>query len=110
MVKVKRSHWKGLEAASRLQHEMLADVRSGSISEVGARNREVCFAPRSGHSQLGHARPLCAPPEADIRKGTALYTKGANFCLVEAEEMTLSRPVRREYLSPVVAPANKGIS
>ena len=50
------------------------------------------------------------PPEADIRKGTALYTKGANFRLVEVEEMTLSRPVRREYLSPVVAPANKGIS
>jgi hypothetical protein len=50
------------------------------------------------------------PPEADIRKGTALYAKGANFCLVEVEEMTLSRPVRREYLSPVVAPANKGIS
>jgi hypothetical protein len=43
-------------------------------------------------------------------KSTALYTKGANFCLVEAEEMTLSRPVRREYLSSVVAPANKGFS
>ena len=84
----------------------------GHFSEVGARHREVCFAPRSGRRQLGHARPLCASPEADIRKGIALYTKGANFCLVEAEEMTLSRPVRREYLSPVVATANKnkGIS
>ena len=52
--------------------------RYGSISEVGARNRKVCFAPMSRHRQLGHA-----------------CLKGANFRLVHRnEELLFDHPVR----------------
>src|ERR1700732_3938643 len=37
----------GTRCTDRLQRvRSLDEVRSGSISKVGARNREVCFAPR----------------------------------------------------------------
>jgi hypothetical protein len=35
-------------------------VRFGSISEVGAPNPEVCFAPMSGHHRVAPACPLSA--------------------------------------------------
>ena len=35
-------------------------VRLGSKTEVAVLRRDVCFAPVSGHRQLGGARPLCA--------------------------------------------------
>ena len=60
-----------LRAKSRLD-EVDCDVRSSSEADVHEEGIYVCLV-----------------PEASIRKGTALYTKGANFCLVEAEEMTL---------------------
>jgi hypothetical protein len=35
-----------------------SNVRLGSFSEVGARNREVCFAPVNGHINLpGRPQP-----------------------------------------------------
>jgi len=43
----------------------------GSFSEVGARNRDVCFAPMSGHREPGHACP-----------------KGANLGLMQRSNCT----------------------
>ena len=40
------------------QVESEMEVRCGSISEVGARNREVCFAPMNGHRQLPRTAAL----------------------------------------------------
>ncbi|MET3838558.1 hypothetical protein ABIE49_000636 [Bradyrhizobium sp. OAE829] len=45
---------------SLLQHEMLADVRFGSISEVDVRFNEVGSVPVSGHCHIGHAGPKSA--------------------------------------------------
>ncbi len=39
--------------------KLAADVREGSDSDVGARNREVRFTPNSGHSFVSTQRPLC---------------------------------------------------
>jgi hypothetical protein len=41
------------------------EVRSGSFSEVGARNREVRFTPKNGHRHRGPSRPK-GVPDADI--------------------------------------------
>jgi hypothetical protein len=55
--------------AAKIQTETIKKLESngrlGSISEVGARNREVCFAPMSRHRQLGHACPKSAISGSD---------------------------------------------
>jgi hypothetical protein len=37
-----------------------ANVRSGSFSDLGALNREVCFTPENGHCAMQPACPLSA--------------------------------------------------
>ena len=41
-----------LMEASLLQHEMQADVRFGSLTDMTALSRDVRFTPNSGHSAV----------------------------------------------------------
>ena len=49
-----------VEAASLLQHEMLADVRFGSGADIRPLNHDVCFTPKTGHRATGPQCPLRA--------------------------------------------------
>src|SRR5271167_3142538 len=76
-------------ATKSLQELIRPDVADGSNSEVGARNREVCFAPVTGHRQAKPAGPFCA---ANSRHGGALNRGSLNSAAIHGTHVPVEEP------------------
>ena len=77
--------WRGNRLVQIGQFQQGLYVSFGSISEVGARDREVCFGPMSGHCRLGHS---C------LKGANRRLLMRARKCLLITRQQAGSSPLR----------------
>jgi hypothetical protein len=66
-----------VKPASLLQHELMADVRYGSLADIEAHPRHVRFAPKSEHSLSALGCLLCAKSGHCITNAIASSAHGS---------------------------------